>query len=268
MTSVHKNASPSKKKRPRPFPSETNEARRAKYAEKRRAEIASAVEIKRGPPTKYRPEFVQQVKALAPRGLTDWEFAQAFGVTTTTLSHWRARYPEFAAAFELKAEADARVEQSLFHRAVGYTFKSEKLFFDAKKGEVVRAETVEHVPPDTASGIFWLCNRQPERWKQRRDVNVQGQLTTRAITMDMTPQEAAECFAATIHGLEPTFDNVVPAVSLAGEERTENHISQENQRLINDTTVALVKESAAQVQQTQNGLETPDTGRMCARRGA
>jgi predicted PurR-regulated permease PerM/methanogenic corrinoid protein MtbC1 len=45
------------------------------------------------------------------------------------------------------------------------------------------------------------------------------------------------------HGLEPTFDDVlIPAVSRAGEERTEDHISQENQRLINDTTVALVKE--------------------------
>jgi predicted PurR-regulated permease PerM/methanogenic corrinoid protein MtbC1 len=45
------------------------------------------------------------------------------------------------------------------------------------------------------------------------------------------------------HGLEPTFDDVlIPAVNLAGEERTEDHISQENQRLINDTTVALVKE--------------------------
>jgi methanogenic corrinoid protein MtbC1 len=45
------------------------------------------------------------------------------------------------------------------------------------------------------------------------------------------------------YGLEPTFDDVlIPAVNLAGEERTEDHISQENQRLINDTTVALVKE--------------------------
>ena len=45
------------------------------------------------------------------------------------------------------------------------------------------------------------------------------------------------------HGLEPTFDDVlIPAVTRAGEERTEDHISQENQRLINDTTVALVKE--------------------------
>ena len=45
------------------------------------------------------------------------------------------------------------------------------------------------------------------------------------------------------NGLEPTFDDVlVPAVVLAGEERFENHISEENQSLIFDTTVKLVKE--------------------------
>jgi predicted PurR-regulated permease PerM/methanogenic corrinoid protein MtbC1 len=45
------------------------------------------------------------------------------------------------------------------------------------------------------------------------------------------------------NGLESTFDDVlVPAVVLAGEERFENHISEENQSLIFDTTVTLVKE--------------------------
>jgi predicted PurR-regulated permease PerM/methylmalonyl-CoA mutase cobalamin-binding subunit len=45
------------------------------------------------------------------------------------------------------------------------------------------------------------------------------------------------------NGLEPTFDDVlVPAVVLAGEERFENHISEDNQNLIFDTTVTLVKE--------------------------
>jgi predicted PurR-regulated permease PerM/methylmalonyl-CoA mutase cobalamin-binding subunit len=45
------------------------------------------------------------------------------------------------------------------------------------------------------------------------------------------------------NGLEPTFDDVLaPAVILAGEERSENHISEENQNLIFDTTIALVKE--------------------------
>ncbi|MGC1399873.1 AI-2E family transporter [Candidatus Binatus sp.] len=45
------------------------------------------------------------------------------------------------------------------------------------------------------------------------------------------------------HGLEPTFDEVlVPAVILAGEERFENHISEDNQSLVFATTAALVKE--------------------------
>ena len=45
------------------------------------------------------------------------------------------------------------------------------------------------------------------------------------------------------NGLEPTFDDVLaPAVVLAGEERSENHISEENQNLIFETTIALVKE--------------------------
>jgi len=45
------------------------------------------------------------------------------------------------------------------------------------------------------------------------------------------------------NGLEPTFDDVlVPAVILAGEERADNHISEENEKLVLETTVALVKE--------------------------
>jgi predicted PurR-regulated permease PerM len=45
------------------------------------------------------------------------------------------------------------------------------------------------------------------------------------------------------HGLEPTFDDVlIPAINLAGEERTENHISPENQQLLIETTVAVVSE--------------------------
>jgi predicted PurR-regulated permease PerM/methylmalonyl-CoA mutase cobalamin-binding subunit len=45
------------------------------------------------------------------------------------------------------------------------------------------------------------------------------------------------------HGLEPTFDEVlVPAVILADTERSENHISKENQSLVFETTAALVKE--------------------------
>ena len=45
------------------------------------------------------------------------------------------------------------------------------------------------------------------------------------------------------HGLEATFDDVlIPALRLAGQERIEGHISQENQHFIVDITRALVKD--------------------------
>ena len=45
------------------------------------------------------------------------------------------------------------------------------------------------------------------------------------------------------NGLEATFDDVLaPAVILAGEEHAENHISGQNQTLVFDTTLSLVKE--------------------------
>ena len=45
------------------------------------------------------------------------------------------------------------------------------------------------------------------------------------------------------HGLEPTFDDVlIPALSLAGQERIENNISQENHELIVETTRDLIKQ--------------------------
>ena len=45
------------------------------------------------------------------------------------------------------------------------------------------------------------------------------------------------------NGLERTFEDVIPpALELMGEERAENHISDENQRLIIDTTHQLIGE--------------------------
>ncbi len=45
------------------------------------------------------------------------------------------------------------------------------------------------------------------------------------------------------HGLEATFDDVlIPALSLAGQERIEDHISQENQHFLVEVTRSLIKD--------------------------
>lgn len=118
-----------------------------------------------GRPSAFKPEYVEQAKRLCLLGATDQEIAEFFGVSRTTITNWKNEYPEFLAALKTaKAEADERVERSLYHRAVGYTFDSEEIRV-LRDGTVVRVPTKEHVPPDTTAMIFWLKNRRKDVWR-------------------------------------------------------------------------------------------------------
>ncbi len=137
-------------------------------------------------------------------GATDAEIARFFNVSVPTLSSWAAIHEDFGAALQKGgAVADERVERSLYHRAVGYSYESEKILYDAQSGEVIRVPIVVHVPPDVKAQIFWLKNRDPRNWRDRREVGMEGKIVTAAaITSSMTPREAMEAFVATIRGAE------------------------------------------------------------------
>ena len=126
-----------------------------------------------GRPSSFKPEYVKQAKKLCALGLTDGELAKFFDVHVGTIYRWQAKFPDFCDALKVgKAPADDRVERSLYHKAVGYTFESEKIF--NYQGEVVRAKTIEHVPPDTTAAIFWLKNRRKEDWRDKHDHTMSG----------------------------------------------------------------------------------------------
>jgi len=121
---------------------------------------------KGGRPSKYKDEFVVNAIKLVKLGAGDREIADFFQVSESTLNLWKLKHPEFSEALKrTKEEMDAQVEQSLFRRALGYSHKSEKVF--QFQGQIIRAKTIEHYPPDTTSMIFWLKNRQPAKWRDR-----------------------------------------------------------------------------------------------------
>ena len=122
-----------------------------------------------GRPTKYKKDYAEQARHLCQLGATDFEVAQALGVTTVTVWRWKAQYPEFCNALKAGKEyADERVKRSLYSKAVGYSYESEKLWqYD---GKVIRATTTEHVPPSDTAAIIWLKNRDPENWRDKQEV--------------------------------------------------------------------------------------------------
>lgn len=120
----------------------------------------------RGRPTLYCPEYADQARKLCELGATDYELADFFEVDHVTIWRWQTRHEDFCNAVHAgKENLDKRVKRSLYQRAVGYTFETEKVF--QFQGQIVRADTVEHVPPDPGAAMNWLKNRQPEEWREK-----------------------------------------------------------------------------------------------------
>jgi hypothetical protein len=124
---------------------------------------------KMGRPTKYKPEMAAQAEKLCALGATDADIADFFGVNIVTVHRWKSVHPEFCNALKVAKEvADQRVERSLYQRAIGYEMDAVKIF--QYEGKEVIVPYRENVQPDTTAAIFWLKNRKPEAWKDRKDV--------------------------------------------------------------------------------------------------
>lgn len=124
-------------------------------------------------PSKFKPEFVQQAEKLCKLGATDLEIADFFEIDVRTLHRWKADNTEFCHALKAgKAEADERVERSLFARANGY--EHDEVDLRVINGEVVQTPIRKFYPPDTTACIFWLKNRRPDLWRDKVEQTIQG----------------------------------------------------------------------------------------------
>lgn len=127
-------------------------------------------------PTAYRKEYADRARQLCEMGATDMELAEFFRVDVRTIYNWRHTHPEFFQAVHVGKDAlDDRVERSLYQRAVGYSFNSEKVFHF--QGHITRAATIEHVPPEPGAALNWLKNRRKETWRDKQDVEHSGGVT-------------------------------------------------------------------------------------------
>jgi hypothetical protein len=139
-----------------------------------------------GRPTKYKPEYADQAYKLCLLGAIDKELAGFFDVAESTVSEWKLEYPEFSEALKNgKDKADANVADRLYQRAMGYEHDDVELkvvSLGGKSGSEVQEVPVrKYYPPDPVAAIFWLKNRQPGRWRDKRDIdaNVNGTFAIR-----------------------------------------------------------------------------------------
>jgi uncharacterized protein YjcR len=116
--------------------------------------------------SQFNPRFISRAELAGRAGFTDRELAQFFGVSLSTIEKFKRQREVFRNALKRgKAEADKRVERSLYERATGYNYETVKIFMPAGAKKPVIVPYVEHVPPDVTAGIFWMKNRDPTHWR-------------------------------------------------------------------------------------------------------
>lgn len=134
-------------------------------------------------------EGLLQLESWARDGLTDEQIASNMGITPKTLYRWKEQYCQICQSLKRGKEVvDIQVENALLKRALGYSYdevtKERVLDYDPSTGQVVGShmevtKTVrKEVQGDTTAQIFWLKNRRPEQWRDKRDVSVEGEINT------------------------------------------------------------------------------------------
>ncbi|CUH95892.1 hypothetical protein P22_1978 [Propionispora sp. 2/2-37] len=143
-------------------------------------------------------EGLLQLEAWARNGLIDEQIASNMGITRSTLSEWKKKHSDISDALKKGKEViDIQVENALLKRALGYQFTEvtkERIYNETtRKFEFkVTKKVVKEVQPDTTAQIFWLKNRKPAEWRDRKDIEHGGGIDIRKVYEDMSEAELLE----------------------------------------------------------------------------
>ena len=138
------------------------------------------------------------IEGWARSGLTDEQIAHNIGIRRETLYAWIKKYPNISNALKKGKEvADFEVENALFKSAKGYEYEEVKTYIeDSGSGHKKRIEkTKKHIAPNVTAQIFWLKNRKPDKWRDRKETALSGEIKTNTNPFDGIDTEVLEKLA-------------------------------------------------------------------------
>lgn len=110
-------------------------------------------------------EGLIRIQGWARDGLTDEQIAKNMNIGLTTFYEWKKRYPEFRESLkENKDVVDRKVENALLKNALN--------------GNVT-------------AQIFWLKNRKPNEWREKRETEVNDEQQSSAMNQLIKSLEQA-----------------------------------------------------------------------------
>lgn len=122
-------------------------------------------------------EGLLKIEGWARDGLTDKQVAHNMNIAESTLHEWKKKYSVLSESLKRGKEVvDRQVENALLKRALGYEFKETTRELTEDGMRVTKVITKQQAP-DTTAQIFWLKNRKPDEWRDKKETEVSGNMT-------------------------------------------------------------------------------------------
>lgn len=118
-------------------------------------------------------ESLELIRGWARDGLNYAEIAQKMRVGERTLYRWKKEEGQIRQALkEGRDVADRKVENALFESAIGGFIEEEETFMQEVNGVATKRvkRIKKYMQPNLGSIVFWLKNRKPDTWKDKREI--------------------------------------------------------------------------------------------------
>lgn len=127
------------------------------------------------------PDNLLLLSKWARNGLTDAAIAKKMEITAPTLWRWKKKHEAiFNALARTKEIVDTEVENKLHESCLGYTVtvrepvKIRTVKIKTGEGRIEEehieyAEREIYIPPNVIAQKFWLANRIPTDWREKRE---------------------------------------------------------------------------------------------------
>ena len=125
------------------------------------------------------PEGLTTIRDWKRQGMTDEAMASRMRISPATLYEWQKRFPEISEAVKKGREVVVgEVVDAMQRKAVGYSYEevTRERARDAEGNPtmIITKSVTKHIPADTTAGIFLLKNLDPEHWRDKKEVQLSG----------------------------------------------------------------------------------------------
>lgn len=139
---------------------------------KKHEELAKVLERPTYWELKVQPRLVD-IKKWCEEGATNSEIAERLGISEGLWYEYMNKYPILNEFVSLgRSVTNAEVEKSLYKICTGYEYEEVKTIIEETASGKKRTrieKTKKYVPPSSQAIQFWLKNRDPEQWNDKKE---------------------------------------------------------------------------------------------------